>query len=100
MVEIRACCFKTANDWCTPTGEEVRELLRMAGEHQGQGRPYSGSQVADLLGLGKGGGRTVRRWIAEDTHIPYASWAILCHAAGIGHIWQKTTDKRGNQDDG
>ena len=33
--------------------------------------------------------RTIRRWIGEDTPIPYAAWAILCDQAGLGVIWKE-----------
>jgi hypothetical protein len=31
--------------------------------------------------------RTIRRYTGGDVPIPYASWAILCEAAGLGRIW-------------
>jgi hypothetical protein len=49
----------------------------------------TGRAVADLVGLSeKGGGRQVRRWISEESHIPYAACAILCEVAGLGKIWE------------
>lgn len=79
---IRLECLRPAADgWAQPTGEEVREVLRLAG--------FSGSQAAKALGLGLKGDRTVRRWIGEDSAIPYAGWAVLCDFAGIDAIWKK-----------
>lgn len=77
---IRAECLQPGADYAQPTGAEVREVLRLA--------ELTGSGAARLLGLGEGGGRTVRRWISEDSEIPYAAWAILCERAGLGAIWQ------------
>lgn len=56
-------------------------MLRLAG--------FSGSKAAKALGLGAKGDRTIRRWIGEDTPIPYAAWAILCDQAGLGVIWKE-----------
>jgi hypothetical protein len=79
---IRLECLRPANDgWEQPTGEEVREVLRIA--------ELSGSRAAKALGLGEKGDRTVRRWIGEDSTIPYAAWALLCDLAGLGSIWKK-----------
>ena len=79
---IRFECLRPAADgWVQPTGDEVREVLRRAN--------LSGSRAADVLGLGSGGGRTVRRWTGEETPIPYAVWAILCDLAGFERIWRK-----------
>lgn len=51
---IRLECLKPAERWAQPTGEEVREVLRLAG--------FSGSKAAKALGLGAKGDRTIRRW--------------------------------------
>ncbi|WP_324606475.1 transcriptional regulator [Xylella fastidiosa] len=56
-------------------------LLRLAG--------LSGGKAAQALGLGEKGGRTVRRWISEDSGISYANWALLCEMAGLGLIWKE-----------
>lgn len=77
---IRLECLKPAERWTQPTGEEVREALRFAG--------LTGGAAAKRLGLGAKGDRTVRRWIREDSHIPYAAWALLCDFAGLGEIWK------------
>lgn len=77
---IRARCLGPAENWLQPTGQEIREVMRLAG--------FSGSKAARVLGLGAGGDRTVRRWIGEDSPIPYAAWALLCEVAGLGLIWK------------
>ena len=80
-VQIRSACLQsTANNWEQPTGEEVREVLRVAN--------LTGAQAAKVLGLGATGDRTVRRWVGEDSAIPYAAWALLCDLAGLGCIWK------------
>jgi len=76
---IRLECLRPADRWTQPTGEEVREVLRLCG--------FTGARAARALGLGLKGDRTVRRWIGEDSAIPYAAWAILCSLAGLGSIW-------------
>jgi hypothetical protein len=55
---IRLECLRPAESWSQPTGEEVREVLRLAG--------FTGGAAAKRLGLGAKGDRTVRRWIGED----------------------------------
>ena len=77
---IRLECLKPAENWTKPSGDEVREALRLAG--------FSGSKAAKALGLGAKGDRTVRRWTGEDSQIPYAAWALLCDFAGIERIWR------------
>ncbi|MBZ0067840.1 MAG: transcriptional regulator [Thiobacillus sp.] len=76
---IRPECLAAAQSWTPPTGDEIKAVLALA--------EFSGADAAALLGLGLGGGRTVRRWTAGETAIPYAAWALLCHAAGLGIIW-------------
>ena len=58
-----------------------REVLRLAG--------LTGGKAAKVLGLGPKGDRTIRRWVGEDTPIPYAAWALLCDYAGLGLIWKE-----------
>ena len=77
---IRLECLRPAESWSHPTGEEVREVLRLA--------ELTGGVAAKRLGLGAKGDRTVRRWVGEDSHIPYAAWALLCDFAGLGQIWK------------
>ncbi|MBK8972641.1 MAG: KorC repressor protein [Hahellaceae bacterium] len=64
--------------WETPTPEEVRNVMKMAG--------LTGKTASELVGLSNT--RTVRRWIGGDREIPYASWALLCDKAGLGVIWK------------
>lgn len=78
---IRASCLQPAASWEQPTGEEVREVLRLAG--------FTGSHAAKVLGLSSKGDRTVRRWVGGDSDIPYAAWALLCDFAGLGAIWKQ-----------
>ena len=73
--------MRPAFRWQQPTGEEIREVLRLAG--------FTGGAAAKALGLGAKGDRTVRRWIGEETMIPYAAWALLCDFAGLGVIWKE-----------
>lgn len=77
---IRLECLRPAERWTQPSGEEIREVLHLAG--------FTGGQAARVLGLGTKGDRTVRRWIGEQSAIPYAAWAILCDFAGLGAIWK------------
>jgi hypothetical protein len=83
-IVIREGCLRGAALWVRPTGEELREVLRLAG--------FSGSQAARVLGLGLKGDRTVRRWTSGDSEIPYAAWALLCDFAGFGAIWKQGHD--------
>ena len=77
---IRLECLRPAERWTPPSGEEIREVLHLAG--------FTGGQAARVLGLGTKGDRTVRRWIGEQSAIPYAAWALLCDFAGLGAIWK------------
>lgn len=81
-IVIRPECLRPyEQNWLQPSGAEIRETLRLAG--------LSGSEAAKLLGLGpQSGGRTIRRWISEDSAIPYAAWALLCDFSGLGIIWR------------
>ena len=78
---LRLECLRPATKWVRPTGDEVREVLGLAG--------FSASAAAKALGLGDGGGRTVRRWTGEETNISFANWALLCDFAGLGQIWKE-----------
>lgn len=79
--KIRTECLAPAHKWKQPTGEEVREVLRLSG--------LTGAKAARTLGLSLKGDRTVRRWVGENSPIPYAAWAILCDCAGLGQIWKE-----------
>lgn len=78
---IRNGCLQPAVSWEQATGDEVREVLRLAN--------FTGGQAARALGLGAKGDRTVRRWVGGDSSIPYAAWALLCDFAGLGMIWKQ-----------
>jgi hypothetical protein len=80
---IREVCLQPASSWEQPTGEEIREVLRLAG--------FTGAQAAKALGLSNKGDRTVRRWVSCESEIPYATWALLCEFAGLGVIWRQGT---------
>ena len=80
FVTIRRECLQPALYWARPTGAEVQEVLRQAG--------FTGRLAADYLDLAEKSGRQIRKWISEDAPIPYASWALLCYAAGYGAIWE------------
>lgn len=79
-MEIRPECLKPATHWCRPTGSEIRAVLQRAG--------LTGKEAARILGLSAKGDRTIRRWVGDDSPIPYAAWAILCDVAGFGQIWR------------
>lgn len=74
------CLLPAPSGWLQPTGEEIRQVLRLAG--------FTAGQASRELGLGAKGDRTIRRWISEDSAIPYACWALLCDCAGLGRIWK------------
>jgi hypothetical protein len=70
-----------AERWARPSGDEIREAMPLAG--------FTAARAGLSLGLGPTGDRAVRRWLAEVAPIPYAAWALLCHLAGLGIIWQE-----------
>ena len=78
---IRKECFAPADAWLVPTPDEISELINMIGPD------LTGGKLAKLVGLGKGGGRTVRRRIGGDADIPYAVWCLMAYEAGLGKIW-------------
>lgn len=84
-INIRMETLQAANCWERPNPDEIREIIKMAN--------LTGGAVSELLGLAPTsendrGSRTVRRWTAGDTPIPYAAWAILAYVAGFGPIWE------------
>jgi len=87
-ISIRPECLRpAASGWVKPTGPEIREIIQRAG--------FTQSEAARLLGVAvqpSGGARQIRKWIAEEHHIPYPAWALLCHAAGLGEIWINEPD--------
>ncbi|EIL0917531.1 hypothetical protein LK837_004946 [Salmonella enterica] len=79
--------MKTAIEWESPTCTEVREVIRLTG--------LSGSAVARELGLKDS--RNLRNWQMLKTpdaksSIPYAAWALLCFYAGLGMIFEKSSE--------
>jgi DNA-binding transcriptional regulator YiaG len=83
MTTIRRECLNPAESWARPTGQEISEVLRLTG--------LSGGQASKKLGLQ--GSRTIRKWIGEESEIPYAAWALLCDLAGLGVIWRDSETK-------
>ncbi|BCF95393.1 transcriptional regulator [Paraburkholderia largidicola] len=71
-----------AEKWERPTGEVIAEVLHRAG--------LTGVRAAQLTGVADD--RSVRRWTGDERGIPYAAWALLCHAAGLGQIWLQQQD--------
>jgi hypothetical protein len=57
--------------WERPTGEEVREVSRLA--------RFSGGQAAKVPGPGSKGNRAVRHWSGGDSAILHAASALLCN---------------------
>ena len=87
--EIREMCLRAAtDDWLEPTGEEVREILRMIASRKGISQ-FSGGMASKYLGLTGQGDRTLRRWTSGAVPIPYAAWALLCDAAGFEPFWRQ-----------
>jgi hypothetical protein len=82
---IRRECLQPAIYWARPTGAEIQEVLQLAG--------FSGRLAAYYLDLSDETGRQIRRWTSEESEIPYAAWALLCHAAGLGAIWEVSVDE-------
>lgn len=72
--------FRSGADFFQPSAAEVAAILKECG--------FSVSEAASFLGLSqKTGKRTVRRWLAGETLIPYAAWALLAYKAGYGIIF-------------
>ena len=82
---IRRECLQPALYWARPTGAEMQEVLRLA--------DFPGWMAAYYLDLADESGRQIRRWISGEADIPYSAWALLCHAAGLGQIWQISPDE-------
>lgn len=83
---VRKQTLQPARCWESPTPEEVREIIRLAG--------MTHDEVSTLVGVSTQnkktgrGSRTVRRWVSGESLIPYAVWAILAYKAGFGIIWE------------
>ncbi|KGW11404.1 putative transcriptional repressor protein korC [Burkholderia pseudomallei MSHR4000] len=85
QLEIRPECLQPARHWAEPTGAEIQEVLRRTG--------FSGRAAEAFLGMSsKSDGRSVRKWISGESSIPYSAWALLCHVAGLGAIWEDQGD--------
>lgn len=84
-MSIRLETLSTGDCWVPPTGSEIKTLMRVA--------DLTSNGLALLVGLttdvNAPGNRTVRRWTSGEVKIPYAAWALLAHAAGLGMIWVK-----------
>lgn len=85
--KLNPATLKTAIEWESPTCTEVREVIRLTG--------LSGSAVARELGLKDS--RNLRNWQMLKTpdaksSIPYAAWALLCFYAGLGMIFEKSSE--------
>lgn len=85
-----------AEGWQPPTKDEIRNVLELIRERDQRKKALTGVEVCDLVGMvsakGTGkGSRTFRRWISGESEIPFAAWAILCHRAGLGIIWDEGT---------
>lgn len=73
---IRQECLQPFNPcWVVPTGQEVAEVLRLAG--------FSCSVAAKALNLKKNGARTIRKWVSNESNIPHELWIKLCGFAGL-----------------
>jgi hypothetical protein len=76
--------------WETPTGNDVRLLLRMIGDPNRPGGAFSGTQASKYLGLKDG--RTIRVWqntqesSDQPSKIPYTAWVCLVYRAELGVI--------------
>lgn len=86
MALIRSACLTVADNWCKPTSTEIRALVQIISDRKGKN--LTGSDIAALLGLGKEGARTYRKWAGGESDIPYAAWALLCELGGFGLIWR------------
>ena len=67
---------------------KTKSFEKMDGEVESD-ETFIGGKAAKVLGLGPKGDRTIRRWVGEDTPIPYTAWALLCDYAGLGLIWKE-----------
>ena len=77
-VKIRGACFAHAEGgWQTPSGEEIRAILSSLG--------WTQEEAARFLLVNP---RSLRRWVLNESKIPYAAWGILCYEAGYGEIWR------------
>jgi len=85
---IRPECLRAySHGWVQPTPAEVRTVLKIAG--------LSCAHAARLVGMSDS--RVIRRWKSGESKIHYAPWAVLCEAAGFGHIWTYTASLPADQ---
>jgi hypothetical protein len=63
----------TSEEYVAPSGDEFRTVTQLLG--------WTGGQTARFMGISDG--RTVRKWISEESPIPYAVWRLLLIEAGI-----------------
>jgi len=73
---VRTECLNPFRSWSSPTGDEIKAALSMAG--------WTGVELSRRLGVDD---RTVRRWTGDEKEIPYAAWCVLCAEANLGLIW-------------
>lgn len=74
--------------WRPPTPAELRTFLEAHGGCHPDGRPRT-AWLAQRLGLGKRGDRTVRGWLAGERNgqpvtIPYSTWYTLVELLAPG----------------
>lgn len=61
-----------SDDWRSPSPDEVRELLRLAG--------LSRAEAGRLVGVSPG---KIGKWIGGQGEVPYAVWRLLTVYAGL-----------------
>lgn len=69
-----------------PTAAEVREVIRVLG--------LTGSQAGVLLGVTS---RAIRKWIGDESDVPYSAWRLLLVEAGLaleGSLEDLQADRR------
>ena len=73
ITEIRPETLEVySQGWMVPTGDEIRAVKSMTEK--------TGVQLGGILGVH---GRTIRKWIGNETKIPYSAWRILIYSAGL-----------------
>lgn len=75
--DIHPECLQKPTLWVTPSGQEIKAALAMAG--------WSGVEFSRRISVND---RTVRRWLSGELPIPYVAWCVLCVEANLGKIWQ------------
>ena len=79
---IRESCFRPADKWTPPTGDELRYLLENVLNLSQEG-------LARHVGVN---GRTVRRWVNGESDIAYSVWCVLCRLTADLEIAAQNTD--------